>query len=196
MSKEDVKDFLLILLAIILARALVFEPYTIPSGSMIPTLQEGDVVIGSKLSYGFRIPFTNHMLFQYRPIKRGDIVIFTRPPDPYSGHGTALTDNFKNFVKRVIALPGEVVEVRGTKVLINGKELDEPYARYYKGGILDFPPQEVPEGKVFLLGDNRDDSTDSRVWSYVFLDISRIRGKVILVVFSLSDFQRRLLLVK
>ncbi|MCX7952426.1 MAG: signal peptidase I [Deltaproteobacteria bacterium] len=191
-GKEDIRDFLLIIVAVIIARGMVFEPYRIPSGSMYPTLQEGDIVVGSKLSYGFRIPFTFNMLFQYRPVKRGDVVIFTRPDDPLS----PLNENWTNFVKRVIALPGEEVEVRNTKVFINNVELKEPYAKYFKGGLYDFPKTRVPEGKIFLLGDNRDDSTDSRFWPYTFLDISRVRGKVVFVLFSLSDFDRRFILVK
>lgn len=191
-SKQDIRDFALIIVAIVIARGMIFEPYIIPSGSMYPTLQDGDIVIGSKLSYGFRIPFTLNMLFQYRPVKRGDVVIFTRPDDP----STQLNEDWTNFVKRVIALPGEEVEVRGNKVFINDQELFEPYARYYKGALFDFPKTRVPEGKIFLLGDNRDDSTDSRFWPYTFLDISRVRGKVVFVVLSLSDFNRRFLLVK
>lgn len=192
MTKRDFRDLILIILAIIVARGMIFEPYIIPSGSMYPTLQEGDIVLGSKLSYGFRIPFTLNMLYQYRPVKRGDVVIFTRPDDPTTG----LNEDWTNFVKRVIALPGEEVEVRGNKVFIDGKELYEPYARYYKGGLFDFPRTKVPEGKIFLLGDNRDDSTDSRFWPYTFLDISRVRGKVVFIVFSVSDFERRFILVK
>ncbi|MCS6893954.1 MAG: signal peptidase I [Deltaproteobacteria bacterium] len=192
MSKKDFKDLILILIVVIIARGIIFEPYIIPSGSMYPTLQDGDIVVGSKLSYGFRIPFTKNLLFQYRPIKRGDVVIFSRPDEPL----TSENEDWMNFVKRVVGLPGEEVEVRGNKVFINGNEFNEPYARYYKGGLYDFPPTKVPDGKLFLLGDNRDDSKDSRFWPYTFLDMSRVKGRVVFVVLSISDIERRFILVK
>jgi len=176
------RSVILTVLLIVLIRGVIFEPYFIPSGSMYSTLREGDIVLGSKLSYGLRIPFTLSTLIFYRPIKRRDVVIFVREDDPR----TPENEEKNRYVKRVIGLPGDVVEVKGTEVFVNDTLLEEPYARYSHGGLVDFPRSVVPPGKVFLLGDNRDESLDSRSWPNPFLPLERIHGKVMLVVISSS----------
>jgi len=110
-----------------------YEAFKIPSGSMQPALTIGDHIMVEKKYY------------ERHSVKRGDIVIFTTPDQPDI-----------NIVKRVIALPGETIEVRGTQVLIDDVTFEDPYASWTEGGVFDFPPTgALPEGKVFLLGDNR-----------------------------------------
>lgn len=155
-------------------RASVVEAFKIPSGSMIPTLRIGDHILVSKLSYGIRAPLYDGFIYQYGEPQRGDIVVFTRPEDP----GT-------NIIKRVIGLPGDLVEVRDTKVFINNQLIYEPYARYELDGIKSFGPERVPAGHVLVLGDNRDHSRDSRFWEDTpFLDIQRIKGRALIVYWS------------
>lgn len=162
-------------------RASVVEAFKIPSSSMEPTLQIGDHILVNKLSYGIRLPLKTETLFDFRGPKRGDVVVFTLPEDASI-----------NIIKRVIGLPGDVVEVRGTRVYINGKMLkdDEHYAKWIKGGIHDFGPERVPDDSVLLLGDNRDQSRDSRLWETAFLDVSRIKGRAFLIYWNLASLRR------
>lgn len=183
---------LVIFLAIaILLRASVVEAFRIPSGSMKPTLQIGDHILVSKLSYGLRIPFKSEMIWRYSEPRRGDVVVFTKPDDP-----TTLEDESKiNIIKRVIGLPGDVIEIHKTTVLINGKayhELDYE-VRWEEGGLVagNFGPARVPAGTVFLLGDNRDHSRDSRFWDdSPFLEIDRIKGKAFIIYWSWDSPRR------
>lgn len=147
-----------LIIAIVLAvviRAFIFQPFYIPSGSMMPTLYRGDRIIVSKLSYRFHLP------------QRGDIVVFHYPRNPK-----------KTYIKRLIGLGGETVALADGKLFINGQEIPEPYlppGTYFP----DFGPVKVPKGYYFMLGDNRMNSEDSRVWG--FLDRRLIIGKAVLV---------------
>lgn len=155
---------------------------------MYPTLKEGDHILVSKLSYGFRLPLLTHAVLNYAEPQRADIVVFTRPDDPQ----TPEDDSAINLIKRVVALPGETVEVRDTKVLINGVPLAEEYARwdFERTFDADFGPAVVPEGHVMLLGDNRDHSRDSRFWTEPFIQISRIQGRALIIYWSWAGLSR------
>jgi signal peptidase I len=170
-------------------RVTMVEPFKIPSGSMIPTLEIGDFILVLKFRYGLRMPFMTHSALAWGKPSRGDVVVFTRPDDPNSPDED---DSKINIIKRVVGLPGESVEVRGARVYINGKALDEPYARWSEGGKIDgsFGPKTVPSGHVLLLGDNRDNSKDSRFWTDPFLDERRIKGKAVLIFWSFDSFSR------
>jgi signal peptidase I len=183
-----IKTLLLFLAAAFILRATLIEAFRIPSLSMYPTLKEGDHILVSKISYGFRLPLMTHSVFGYAEPKRGDIVVFTRPDDPHSPED----DSAINIIKRVVALPGETVEVRDTKVFINGVAIDEQYARWDWQRSFDsnFGPIQVPAGSVLLLGDNRDHSRDSRFWSEPFLDISRIQGRALFIYWSWAGLSR------
>ncbi len=182
------KTLAVFLVAAYILRASVVEAFKIPSLSMYPTLKVGDHILVNKLSYGFRLPLMTDSLSLYDTPKRGDIVVFTRPDEAR----TPEDESSINIIKRVIGLPGETVEVRGTKVLINGKELDEPYARYQEHGIPDgyFGPDTVPEGHIFLMGDNRDHSKDSRFWENPFLDLHRVKGRALIIYWSWDSLKR------
>jgi signal peptidase I len=156
-----------VLLALVI-RTFVVQAFKIPSGSMLPTLQIGDHILVNKFLYGLR------------PIQRGDIIVFKFPQD-----------ESRDFIKRVIGLPGETVEIRGRQVLVDDKPLEEPYAAYIDSPLasaLDrdrYGPVTVPAGKLFMLGDNRDQSMDSRVWG--FLDVGKVKGKAFIVYFSVRS---------
>lgn len=177
-----IKTLILFLAAAFLLRASVVEAFKIPSLSMFPTLRIGDHILVSKLSYGLRLPLVTDSAFLFDTPQRGDIVVFTRPDEAE----TPEDESSINIIKRVIGLPGDTVEVRGTRVFINGEALDEPYARWQDHGIPDgyFGPDKVPDGHVFLLGDNRDRSKDSRFWREPFLDIHRIKGRALIIYWS------------
>ena len=182
------KTLAFLLAAAIVLRASVVEAFKIPSGSMIPTLMVGDHILVSKLSYGIRLPLKITTLFQYDLPQRGDVVVFTRPDDP-----TTLVDESKiNIIKRTVGLPGDIVEVRGSKLYINNKLLSEDYARWDRGGVPEgnFGPEQVPDDRVFLLGDNRDHSRDSRFWHDPFLPISRIKGRALFIYWSWDSLSR------
>lgn len=182
------KTLAIFLAAAFFLRASVVEAFKIPSLSMFPTLRIGDHILVSKLSYGLRLPLMTDSLFLFDTPKRQDIVVFTRPDEPE----TSEDESSINIIKRVIGLPGDTVEVRGTKVFINGEPLDEPYARWQDHGIPDgyFGPDKVPDGHVFLLGDNRDRSKDSRFWKEPFLDIYRIKGRALFIYWSWDSLDR------
>lgn len=169
-------------------RTFLFAPFKIPSGSMIPTIAIGDHIFATMFSYGIPVPFTDIKLFP-GGVERGDIVIFPYPLDPSV-----------DYIKRAIALEGETVEVRGTTVYIDGKPLEEPYA-YHDPAILArirangdggpvFGPVTVPKGKLFVMGDNRFNSADSRAWMdhngnrRPFVDVVTVKGKGRIVYWS------------
>lgn len=201
---EELRSFLkTIVIIVVLAlfvRVSFVEAYKIPSGSMIPTLQIGDYILVNKLSFGIRVPKTlrwpqgfelpweDSFILRYSMPVRGDIVVFTRADDPVTLEDESRT----NLIKRVIGLPGEEVEVRGTSVFINGALIKEDYARWIEGGPIfnSFGPQVVPEDSILLLGDNRDNSRDSRFWSDPFIPIDRVKGKAVIVYWSLYDWKR------
>lgn len=173
------------LLLALLLKASVVDAFWIPSGSMEPTLQVVDEILVSKLAYGLRLPFCESALLPLGGPSRGDVVVFANP----AGHGPDL-------VKRVIGLPGETVEVRGKDVFIDGRRLADPWGRVTtipRPGDW-FGPVRVPSGSYFMLGDNRDNSYDSRFWKGAaggFVPLEQIRGRAFLVLWSF-DTQRLL----
>ena len=178
-----------IVVAVILAlfiRTFAVQAFKIPTGSMEPNLMIGDHLLVNKLVYSPSLSPLKDTLFGKRPIKRGHVVVFKFPEDPT-----------RDFIKRVIGLPGETIEIRNKQVYVNGKPLEEPYAHfidaplrpddpeYTRGGdvIRDaWGPQTVPAGQLLVLGDNRDNSRDSRYWG--FLPIDQVKGRALLVYWS------------
>lgn len=183
-----VKTLLALLVLAVFLRGTVVEAFKIPSGSMIPTLMPWDHILVCKFSYGLRLPFLPKMLLRWAQPQRGDIVVFTRPDDV----STPEDEGGVNIIKRVIGLPGDMVEVRGTRVYINNALYFEDYVRYEEGGIRegDFGPEKIPGGHILMLGDNRDHSKDSRFWSYPFLDIDRVKGRALIIYWSWDDWRR------
>ncbi len=171
-----------ILVAFILAlfvRTFVFENFKIPSGSMEDNLLVGDHLVVNKFIYGEHASTPIHKLFGYREPRRGDVVVFKYPNQPR-----------RDFIKRCIAVAGDTVEVRAKKLHINGEPQDEPYV-VFKGDQAgrsrglpgdNYGPRVVPEGTIFCLGDNRDNSLDSRFWGPV--PLSYVKGRAVLIYWS------------
>jgi signal peptidase I len=186
-----------LIIAIILAltiRVFVVQAFKIPSGSMIPTLLIGDHILVSKLAYGFQLPkdcefqvafppvtcFSSTIVMNFDPPQRGDVIVFRYPED----------EN-KDFIKRVIGTPGDVIEIHNKNVLINGEALvDKDFTQRVDPGIIDsrinprdnFGPITVPTDSYFVMGDNRDQSLDSRFWGFVKMD--KVKGRAFLVYWS------------
>ena len=192
-ASEIVSFFKTLLVFVLLAfmlRGSVVEAFKIPSESMKSTLLIGDHILVCKFSYGFRLPLMRRSLFMYSMPKRGDVVVFTRPDDPVTHDED---ESSINIIKRVVALPGETVEVRNRAVYINGVAINEPYAQWLENGprANDFPPEVVPAGHVFMLGDNRDHSKDGRFWyPSHFLDVELIKGRALMIYWSWESLTR------
>jgi signal peptidase I len=167
------------LLLALFIRTFIVQAFKIPSGSMIPTLQIGDHILVNKLAYGIRIPLWGHYLVDFGKVQRGDVIVFIFPED-----------RSKDFIKRVVGVAGDTVEIRGKKIYINGQQVEDPHA-HFEGddpqNILpasrdDYGPTKVPENHLFVMGDNRDRSYDSRFWGFVNMD--DVRGKAFLIYWS------------
>ncbi len=176
----------IIVVAFLLAfviKVFIFEFYKIPSGSMIPTLLVGDRIVVVKFIYGPRLPFINVRLPGFREPKTGDIVVFKAPPP----------NPEVSFIKRFIAGPGDTVEIRNGKLILNGKEVDSPpaFRRVYYYNRGDFwqgdKPLTVPKDSYLVLGDNSANSKDSRYWGFV--PKSGLIGKAVFVMLPLNRMQ-------
>src|ERR1044072_4178603 len=174
--REYAEAILMALLLALFIRTFIVQAFKIPSGSMIPTLAIGDHILVNKLSYGVRIPFLEKYLVEFGAPARGDVIVFIYPED-----------RSKDFIKRVIGVAGDNVEIRNKKIFINGKAVEDSHAHFegydpQLGGTVNgdnYGPKVVPEGHVFVMGDNRDRSYDSRFWGYV--PLSEVRGKAFLI---------------
>ena len=174
-------------IAVILAlfiRTFVVQAFKIPSGSMEPTLLVGDHILVNKFLYGIKIPFTNKTLIPISDPKREDVIVFIYPED-----------ESKDFIKRVIGLPGDTVEMKGQKLFINGNIFEDQHGVYAKNlssnrgmAVKGFGPVTVPEGRLFVMGDNRDHSYDSRFWGYV--PIESVKGKAFIIYWSWPHWKR------
>ena len=171
-----------VLLALVI-RTLVVQAFTIPSGSMMDTLLVGDYILVNKFLYGPEIPLADRRLPGFREPERGDIIVFKYPQDEK-----------RDFIKRIVGTPGDVVQVRGQQVVVNGRPIAEPYVRPVDGALPP-PPQpgycgyayacestKIPADSYFVMGDNRDNSQDSRYWGFVKRD--KIKGKAFLIYWS------------
>jgi signal peptidase I len=176
--REYAEALLVALLLALFIRSFVAQAFKIPSGSMIPTLQIGDHILVSKLAYGLRLPYPlEKMLFSWSQPRRGDIVVFVYPKD-----------RGKDFIKRVVAVEGDTIEVRHKQVYVNRKKIEDKHAyfaensREVPGPRDNFGPLAVPPHHIFVMGDNRDRSHDSRFWGLVNLD--EVKGKAFVIYWS------------
>jgi signal peptidase I len=182
--RETIEAVIVAFAIALIIRTFVIQAFKIPSGSMIPTLQIGDHLLVNKFLLGtpVDIPFTNIHLFRMpglRKPERGDVIVFKYPEDPS-----------RDFIKRVIGIEGDVIESRDKALYVNGRLVVEPYVQYadsfVKGGDLDrrdnFGPITVEEESVFVMGDNRDQSYDSRFWGFV--KRSEVKGKAVIIYWS------------
>jgi signal peptidase I len=169
--------FIAVLLALII-RQFAVQAFTIPSGSMMDTLLVGDYILVNKFLYGAEVPFLEVRLPAIHEPRRGDIIVFKYPQD-----------ETRDFIKRIVAVGGDTLQVRDGRVWLNGRMLDEPYVRPgsahptgHCGYLYGCEPLVVPAGSYFVMGDNRDNSQDSRYWGFVKGE--KIRGKAFLIYWS------------
>ncbi len=222
---EYSKSFFPVILAVFLLRSFLVEPFKIPSGSMIPTLQVGDFILVNKFTYGLRLPIVGKKLVEINSPKRGDVMVFHYPEDPSL-----------DYIKRVVGLPGDNIVYRNKKVFVGGvlqeQQQDGEYnyvesglkfvhaERYsenlmghthamlinpdmpsvHLGAVAEFPHRDVcsysddevrctvPAGHYFMLGDNRDNSRDSRYWGFV--PDRMIVGKAFMIWMNFGDLKR------
>jgi signal peptidase I len=222
---EYAKSFFPVILVVFFIRSFLIEPFKIPSGSMIPTLQVGDFILVNKFTYGVRLPVINQKIIPLNDPQRGDVMVFRYPEDPTL-----------DYIKRVVGLPGDTVEYRGKRLWINGVEqaqtadgeynyvesglnfvhtekrietlgirkhavlINPEMPTLHLGAVAEFTGRDnctydndmvrckVPEGQYFMMGDNRDNSRDSRYWGFV--PDNQIVGKAFLIWMNFSDLKR------
>lgn len=202
------RSFFPVLLIVFLLRSFLFEPFRIPSGSLEPTLLTGDFILVNKFDYGVRLPVIHKKIVSAGEPKRGDIMVFRWPPNPSY-----------DFIKRVIGVPGDKISYVNKQLTINGEKIPQEFlekttaqnengaeweAMVKKENLLgikhkifidedkfsrDFHDIIVPQGMYFMMGDNRDDSADSRYWGFV--PEENIVGKAILVWMSWDSIKKR-----
>ncbi len=202
---EWVKSLSVAILLFLIIRTFAVEAFKIPTGSMERTLLVGDFLLVNKAVYGAQVPFTDVRLPAFDDPERQDIVVFQYPLDPS-----------KNYVKRVVGLPGDTVEMRQGRLYVNGETLDETYIQHsqpngnyydpqfewqreyltrdtdpgsYRPTRDDWGPVVVPEGRYFVMGDNRDNSQDSRYWGFVNRDL--IKGRPLFIYYSFDRSKLR-----
>jgi|UniRef100_A0A7C3LX09 signal peptidase I len=182
--REMAEGLVTAIVVALLLKTFIIQAFRIPSGSMIPTLDVGDQILVAKLAYGIRDPFGDHYWIHFSGPRRGDVVVFRYPKD-----------ESKDFIKRVIGLPGDHIQVRGKKVFVNGTPLSENYVQYLQPFVTDEPTRDVmkevvvPAGSYFVMGDNRDDSYDSRYWGFV--RENKILGKAEIIYWSWNNVSHR-----
>jgi len=222
---EYAKSFFPVILIVFLIRSFLVEPFKIPSGSMIPTLQVGDFIVVNKFTYGVRLPIINQKIIPLNDPQRGDVMVFRYPENPSL-----------DYIKRVIGLPGDTVEYNHKKLLINGVEqaqkadgdynyveanlnfvhtekrnetlgnrkhallVNPEMPTLHLAAVAEFKGREncdydnemvrckVPAGHYFMMGDNRDNSRDSRYWGFV--PDNQIVGRAFLIWMNFSDLKR------
>ncbi|MGA9667421.1 MAG: signal peptidase I [Gallionella sp.] len=222
---EYAKSFFPVILVVFFIRSFLIEPFKIPSGSMIPTLQVGDFILVNKFTYGVRLPIINQKVIPLNDPQRGDVMVFRYPENPTL-----------DYIKRVVGLPGDTVEYRGKQLWINGVEQTQTADGEYNyvesglnfvhtekrietlgmrkhavlinpemptvhlGAVAEFTGREnctydddlvrckVPAGQYFMMGDNRDNSRDSRYWGFV--PDNQIVGKAFMIWMNFSDLKR------
>lgn len=180
--RENTEAIIIAIIIAIFIRAFIIQAFKIPSGSMLETLQIGDQILVNKFIYGVKLPFTDgKTIIPLKEPEKGDIIVFKYPEDPS-----------KDFIKRVVATEGDTIEIVNKKLYVNDTLIEnEPYAVYKNKNEIyparlsprdNIPKITIAENNVFVMGDNRDNSHDSRFWGYV--DIKAVRGKAVMIYWS------------
>jgi signal peptidase I len=177
--REYVEAALWALVLTLFLRAFVIQAFRIPSESMMDTLLKGDFLFVNKFEYGPKIPFTHVRLPGLHDPKRGDVIVFQWPQDPT-----------KDFIKRCVATGGETLEIRDKALAVDGAPLREPYAIHTDPNVRpagfdyrdNYGPFTVPKDEMFMMGDNRDNSNDSRYWGT--LDMDLVKGRAMFIYWS------------
>jgi len=177
--RENIEAIIVAIILALFIRTFIVQAFKIPSGSMKETLLIGDHILVNKFIYGVKIPFLRTTIIEVKNPKRNDIVVFKFPEDPG-----------KDFIKRVIGVAGDVVEHRDKKVYVNNEPVDDIFGMYTDPHIFpgsfqprdNFGPVTVPPGSLFVMGDNRDHSYDSRWWGFV--NLKAVQGKAFMIYWS------------
>lgn len=177
--QEYAEAIIIAILIAVLIRTFVIQAYKIPSRSMVPTLLVGDHLLVNKFIYGVKIPVIRKILIPVTNPKRGDIIVFIYP-----------NDRTKDYIKRVIGVGGDTIEIRNKEIYINGSHYSDEVGIHSDSVIYpamvqprdNFGPVTVPEGSLFVMGDNRDESADSRFWGFVTLQ--DVEGKALIIYWS------------
>ena len=184
-AREYFESILIAVILALFARTFVVQAFKIPTGSMEPNLLVGDHLLVNKFVFAPTATPLERALLPTREVRRGDIIVFKYPEEPD-----------RDFIKRVIGLPGETIELRSKKVYVNGTPLEEPYAHFLYPPPAEgeakpwdlretFGPVTVPADHLFMMGDNRDNSQDSRFWR--FLPQSYVKGRALVIYWSLDE---------
>lgn len=177
--RENIEAIVVAVILALFIRTFIVQAFKIPSGSMKETLQIGDHILVNKFIYGVKLPFIDKTVIPVKDPKAGDIIVFKFPEDPS-----------KDFIKRVIAVGGDTVLIRNKRVFVNGEPVYYEQAQFTEDYIIprgnqprdNFGPVNVPEHSLFVMGDNRDQSYDSRFWGFV--DLSAVKGKAFIIYWS------------
>jgi signal peptidase I len=177
--KEYAESIIIAILIALFIRTFIICAYKIPSRSMVPTLLVGDHILVSKFIYGVKIPLLRRTIIPVSEPKKGEIVVFIYP-----------NDRSKDFIKRVIGVAGDKIEIKNKKIFINDQPFQDSYGIFSDSLILpksmqprdNFGPVTVPEKSIFVMGDNRDESLDSRFWGFV--NLKDVEGKAFIIYWS------------
>jgi len=185
--RENIEAVLVAVLLALLIRTFAVQAFKIPSGSMKQTLLIGDHILVNKFIYGVKVPFSKTTIIPFKKPEHGDIVVFKFPIDPE-----------KDFIKRVVGLAGDKVEIRNKQVFVNNIKADSSFAQFTDSFMVpgcppgsrkdapcrkdNFGPIKVPDNQLFVMGDNRDQSFDSRFWGFV--DLKAVSGEAFIIYWS------------
>lgn len=200
--RENIEAIIIAVIVALFIRAFIIQAFKIPSGSMEETLLVGDHLLVNKFIYGIKVPFTDKKIVEFKDPEVGDIIVFKFP-----------VDEKVDFIKRVVAVAGDTVEIRDKQLYVNDKPVVTPQAQYKDPHVAsdprgypvfnaadpakffsykdqealaarrdNMPPIVVPPGTVFAMGDNRDESADSRFWGFV--EVRKIKGKALIIYWS------------
>jgi signal peptidase I len=181
--QEYSEAFVVAVILAIIIRAFFIQAFKIPSRSMVPTLLVGDHILVSKFIYGIRVPFTQARWPRFVDPSRGDVIVFVYPED-----------RTKDFIKRVVAVGGDTIEIKDKKVFLNGKKVENKHIEHSTNQIVpgrisprdNYGPAIIPKDHLFVMGDNRDESHDSRFWGFV--PIADVKGEAFMIYYSAMRF--------
>jgi signal peptidase I len=175
--RENIEAIIIAVIIAMFIRTFIVQAFKIPSGSMKNTLLIGDHILVNKFIFGVKLPFIDKTVISVKTPERGDVVVFKFPEDPK-----------KDFIKRVIGISGDVIQIRDQKVYVNGALLNHDHAFFLEPQMPgphpgdNFGPVKVPENALFVMGDNRNHSYDSRFWGFV--DLKAVKGKAFIIYWS------------
>ena len=173
--REYAETILVCVIFLVFTRTFAFQQSKIPSGSMMDTLLIGDYIMVNRFVYSPTMSELERRLLPVRNIERGDVIVFKHPPEPEI-----------DYIKRVIGLPGDVVEVRDGWTYVNDERIEEPYVKdEYRLGVFSHPPVTVPPNEYFVMGDHRNASSDSRRWKTVPRQL--IKGRALMIWWSYDE---------